>query len=62
MLFALASERQQQSRELTTMYKELVTIKATLQEIADALDVKCFEDVNELEQSIKDLQVWSSLA
>ena len=58
VLHTLATERQQQSRELVAAYKEVAGLRASLQDVGDELDLMTsFEDVHDLEHCVKDLQV-----
>lgn len=57
-LHTKATVRQQQSRELTSMYKDLSAVSTGLQDVVDELDLMTsFEDVQDLEYCIKELQV-----
>ena len=56
-LAVLAAERQKQSACLASIYHNLITVKSSLQDITDELDKDCFDNVTDLEHSIKVLQV-----
>ena len=56
-LWHLAGERQKQSKYLAEIYEELVNIKSCLQAVTEELDKSRFSSINELQRSIKLLQV-----
>ena len=57
VLETLASERQQQSRELAAIYSELLKLDKALAELEDELEVDCFEDQQDVEDTIRYIQV-----
>ncbi len=57
VLEKLAVERQKQSKDLSEIYNDLMSVKSVIHDVTAASDHSCFEDVTDLESTIKQLQV-----
>ena len=57
MLEKLARDRHVQSRDLASIYTEVQSVKSTIDDAVAVLSHNCFEDVVDLENTIKQIQV-----
>ena len=57
ILEKLARDRQVQSRDLASIYADVLSIKSTVEDCTAVLNHNCFEDVLDLEETIKKIQV-----
>ena len=56
-LHDLALLRQQQSRDLCTLLKDVTSVQDTLEDLAEKVKVTGYEDVEQLEHAITAMQV-----
>ena len=55
--YCLALERQDQSKELSGLYRTIQSVKTSVDDVDSLLDVTSYDDQQELEQAIISLQV-----
>ena len=53
----LARDRQVQSRDLASIYADVLSIKSTIEDSTAVLNHNCYEDILDLENTIKQIQV-----